>query len=604
MNESPLLELAGVIVIGISAQWIAWRIKLPSILLLLIFGFLAGPVMGFLNPDRLFGSLLSPFVALSLALILFEGGMGLKITDVMENRKVVRNLLSIGVITTWIIASASAYLILGLEPLLSILLGSILVVTGPTVVIPLLLHVRPSGKVGPILKWEGIMNDPLGAVLAILVLQGILASAPHEAAMMVAAGIMKTVISGGITGFLGALILIKSIRSYIVPDRLLEIVSLMIVVIVFTTSELIQEESGLLGATLMGIVLANQNSVDIKSISKFKESLRTLLISILFIILSARLPLSYLDYINLDSLFFLGILIFVARPAAVALSTYRSDLSWQEKVFIAFIAPRGIVAAAAASIFGLYLFEKGFPQAELLAPLTFMVVAGTVAIYSLIAAPLAWHLGLASRNPKGFLIVGAHPWARKIASVLKAQGLSVLLVDTNSTNIAEAFEEGFSTYHGSIISESILDEIDISDLGHLLALTSDDMVNSLACIQFREIFGRREVYQIRPDKIGFRGKETIAPLHLHGRFLFSSEVTYSYLDQRFNSGASITINEFTENFKYDPSKPIYDANAIPLMLMSDNGSVYLFAEDEKPVPFAGQKLVSLISPNIQAQDTG
>jgi NhaP-type Na+/H+ or K+/H+ antiporter len=594
MNESPLLELAGIIVIGIGAQWIAWRLRLPSILLLLIFGFAAGPVTGFLNPDKLMGNLLSPFVAISLALILFEGGMSLKIADIIENRKVVRNLLSIGVAATWFIASTSAYIVLGLDPLLSILLGSILVVTGPTVIVPLLLHVRPSGKVGPILRWEGIMNDPLGAILAVLVLEGILASAPHEAALMTASGIMKTIISGGATGFLGAMILIRMIRSYSVPDRLLEVVSLMIVVIVFTASELMQEESGLLGATLMGIVLANQSSVDIQSIIKFKESLRTLLISLLFIILSARLPLSYINYINSSSLIFLGILIFVARPTAVALSTYRSDLSWKEKLFIAWIAPRGIVAAAIASIFGLYLSGQGLPQAEMLAPVTFMVVAGTVAIYSLTAAPLAWYLKLASRSPNGFLIVGAHPWARKIASVLKAQGLAVLLVDTNSANTAEAFKEGFSTYHGSIISESILDEIDISDLGHLLALTSNDMVNSIACIQFKEIFGRKEVYQIRPETTGFRGKETVAPLHLHGRFLFSPEVTYAYLDQRFNSGASLTINEFTEHFKYDPSKPIYDANAVPLMLINDSGSVQLFTEDDKPIPCAGQKLVSLI----------
>jgi NhaP-type Na+/H+ or K+/H+ antiporter len=594
MNESPLLELAGIIVIGIGAQWIAWRLRLPSILLLLIFGFVAGPVTGFLNPDELMGNLLSPFVALSLALILFEGGMSLKIADVMGNRKVVRNLLSVGVVATWFIASTSAYVVLGLDPMLSILLGSILVVTGPTVVVPLLLYVRPSGKVGPILKWEGIMNDPLGAILAVLVLEGILASAPHEAALMAASGIIKTIISGGSTGFLGAMILIRMIRSYAVPDRLLEVVSLMIVVVVFTASELIQGESGLLGATLMGVILANQSSVDIKSITKFKESLRTLLISLLFIILSARLPLSYINYINSSSLIFLGILIFVARPAAVALSTHRSDLSWKEKLFIAWMAPRGIVAAAVASIFGMYLSEHGQPNAEVLAPLTFMVVAGTVAVYSLTAAPLAWYLKLSSRNPNGFLIVGAHPWARRIASVLKDQGLSVLLVDTNFANTAEAFKEGLRTYQGSIISESILDEIDISDLGHLLALTSNDMVNSLACIQFREIFGRKEVYQIRPKTTGFRGRETVAPPHLHGRFLFSPEVTYSCLDKRFNLGASLTINEFTEHFKYDPSKPIHGANAIPLMLINGNGSVQLFTEDCKPIPSAGQKLVSLV----------
>jgi len=593
MDESSLLELTGIIVIGIGAQWIAWRLRIPSILLLLVFGFIAGPVTGFLNPDKLMGNLLSPFISLSLAMILFEGGMSLKIAELIGNRGVVRNLLTVGVLTTWLIASTSAWLIFGLDPLLSILLGSILVVTGPTVVTPLLLYIRPTGKAGPIIKWEGIMNDPIGAILAVLVLQAILASGPHEAALLAASSILKAALASCITGFLGALIVIKALRDYWVPDRLLEIVSLMIVVIVYTSSDLIQADSGLLAATLMGVILANQNKVDIKPIIKFKENLRTLLISLLFVILAARLPLSYFDHINSKSLIFLAILIFVARPMAVAFSTYRSDLSWQEKVFMAWMAPRGIVAAAVASIFGIYLFEQGYLQAEMLAPLAFLVVAGTVTIYSLTAGPLAWYLKLTSRKQKGFLIVGAHPWARKIALVLEAQGMSVLLVDTNSSYIAEAFEEGFHTYYGSIVSESVWDEIDMSGLGHLLALTSDDMVNSLACIHFRELFGRREVYQIHPKAEGFRGKETLAPLHLHGRFLFSSEITYSYLDQRFNSGADLVVTDFTEQFKYDPSKPIHDANAVPLMLINCNGSVQPFTYDYKPIPSAGQKLVSL-----------
>jgi len=593
MDQTPLMQLAGIIIIGISAQWLAWRIKLPSILLLMVFGFVAGPVTGFLHPDQLLGPLLSPFISISLALILFEGGMSLKIRELIGTRIVVRNLLTIGVLTTWLIASSSAYIILGLNPLLSILLGSILVVTGPTVVTPLLLYVRPSGRVGPIVKWEGIMNDPIGAILAIIVLEGILASGPHEAALTAALGIMGTIIAGCSFGFLGAFIIIKVMKNYWAPDRLLEVISLMLVVLVFTASELIQEESGLLAATLMGVVLANQNRVNITPIIKFKEDLRTLLISLLFIILVAKLPMEYFGYINLNSVAYIGCLIFIARPAAVILSTHRLGLTWQERVFIAWMAPRGIVAAAVASIFGLFLSEQGFPQAEMLAPITFFVVAGTVAIYSLTAGPLARYLHLSSRKQSGFLIAGAHPWARKIASIIKDQGLPVLLVDTNSTEIAKAYEEGLPTYHGSIISESILDEIDISNLGHFLALTSDDMVNSLAAIRFRDIFGRKEVYQIRVETIGFRGMETLAPEHLRGRFLFSPQLTYSFLDEKFKLGASLVINEFTENFKYDPKTPFHDANTFPLMLVSSNGAVKIFTEEYKQIPCAGEKLISM-----------
>lgn len=596
MDLIPLMQLAGIIIIGIGAQWFAWRLRLPSILLLLAFGFLAGPVTGFLRPDQLFGPLLSPFISISLALILFEGGMSLKIADLIETRLVVRNLLTIGVLTTWFIASISAYIILGLNPHLSVLLGAILIVTGPTVVTPLLLYVRPSGRVGPIVKWEGIMNDPIGAILSIIVLEGILSSAPHDAALASVLGIMITIVAGCSLGLLGALIIINVIKDYWAPDKLLEVISLMLVVLVFTASELIHEESGLLAATMMGVVLANQKKANITPIIKFKEDLRTLLISFLFIVLTAKLPLDYLNYINLNSFLFLGCLIFIARPVAVFLSASRSGLSWQEKIFIAWMAPRGIVAAAVASVFGLFLFEQGVPQAEMLAPIVFFVVAGTVAIYSLSAGLLATHLGLASKNQLGFLIAGAHPLARKIASIITDQGLQVLMVDTNSVNIAEAYREGLPTYHGSIISESILDEIDISNLGHLVALTPDDVVNSLAAIRFRDIFGRKEVYQIRLEVSGFRGKNAIAPVHFRGRFLFSPRITYSYLDERLRSGASLVINEFTENFKYDPSIPFQDANSIPLMLITSNGGVKFFTEDHELIPCAGQKLVSMHYP--------
>ena len=595
MNQTPLIELGSIIVLGIAAQWLAWRLKLPSILLLMVFGFIAGPVTGFLHPDQLLGQLFSPFISISLALILFEGGLGLKIADLTGTGRVVRNLLTVGVLSTWIIVSCAAYFILGMGLFLSVLLGSILVVTGPTVVIPLILYVRPLGRVGPIVKWEGIMNDPIGAILAIIVLEGILASGFQEAAMTAALRFLSTIFVGFCFGFFGAFALIKVIRDYWAPDRLLEVLSLMFVALIFMASEFFQEESGLLAVTLMGVVLANQKKIAIKPIIEFKENLRTLLISVLFIVLVSGLQLDYLKYIDAKSVLFLGSLIFIARPISVLLSTRQSNLSWQEKAFIAWMAPRGIVAAAVSSIFGFYLADQGVLQAEMLAPITFFVVAGTVTIYSLTARPLAMYLGLASRGQKGFLIVGAHSWARNIASVLKDQGFPILLVDTNYKEITEAYDEGFRTHHGSIISESILDEMDISELGYLIALTPDDTINSLAAIRFEDVFGRKNVYQIRTEISGFRGIEATSPMHLRGRLLFSAQLTFAYMDSRFKSGASLVINEFTENYRYDPSKPINEANSMPLMLVSSK-SVQFFTDDSSPVPSAGQKLVSIHYP--------
>ena len=596
MDHTPLIELGSIITAGIAAQWFAWRLKLPPILLLLVLGFIAGPITGFLQPERLLGQLFSPFISISLALILFEGGMSLRIADLTDTKLVVRNLLTIGVLTTWLIVSIASYFILGLGLSLSILVGSILVVTGPTVITPMLLYIRPLRKIGAIVKWEGIMNDPIGAILAIIVLEGILAAGPKQAALTAAFRFMGTVVTGSILGFIGALIIIKIIKNYLAPDRLLQVLALMFVVLVFTASESIQEESGLLAVTLMGVVLGNQKNINIKSIIEFEEGLRTLLISILFIILVSELKLYYIKQMNVNYLLFLACLIFIARPVSVFLSTRRSDLSWKEKTFIAWMAPRGIVAIAVASIFGLFLSKEGLPQAEMIAPIIFATVAATVAVYSLTARPLAIFLGLAARNQNGFLIAGAHSGARMIASVFRDHGVPVLLVDSNYIEITKAYEEGFSTYHGSIISESILDEIDISNLGHLMALTSDDTLNSLAAIRFMDIFGKKDVYQIRTEITGFRGQEATGPAHMHGRLLFSPHLTFSHLDERFKSGAFLVINEYTENFRYDPTKPLGNANTIPLMLIGNNGSVQIFTDDNFPIPSAGQKLVSLHQP--------
>jgi hypothetical protein len=451
------------------------------------------------------------------------------------------------------------------------------------------------GRVGPIVKWEGIMNDPIGAMLAIIVLEGIIVSSPKEAALTGALRFFSMIFIGCCFGFLGAFMMIKIIREYWAPDRLLEVLSLMFVALIFTASEFFQTESGLLAVTLMGVVLANQKNIAIKPVIDFKENLRTLLISILFIILVSGLELDYLKYIDAKSVLFLGFLIFIARPVAVLVSTHHSNLTWKEKAFIAWMAPRGIIAVAVSSIFGFFLSEQGVTQAEMLAPITFFVVAGTVMIYSLTAGTLARSLQLASRRQKGVLIVGAHSWARNIASVLKSYGFPVLLVDTSYKEIAKAYEEGLPTYHGSIISESILDEIDISDLGQLLAITSDDTINSLAAIRFMDLFGRRNVYQIRTEGSGFRGIEATTPVHLRGRLLFSAMLTFDYLDGRFKSGATLVINEFTENYKYDSSKPLSEANSIPLMLIG-NKSVQFFADDCSPIPEAGENLVSIHCP--------
>ena len=364
-TEHLLFALAGLIVLGIAAQWLAWRLGIASILLLLVFGFVAGPLSALvldkplLDADLLLGELLLPFVSLSVGLILYEGGLSLRFAALGAARGIVGRLVTVGAAVTWVLTAVAGRVVLGLEWQLSILLGAVLVVSGPTVILPLLRHIRPTGRIGAILKWEGIVIDPIGAMLAVLVFEVIRLPGVAEAAPQVAMALIRTVVVGGALGFVGGMALAGILRWFWVPDYLHNAVSIMFVVGVFTAAHRLQPESGLLAATVMGMTLGNQRFVDVRHIAEFKENLRVLLIGTLFMLLATRLEIGELRAIGGRGLVFVLILIVVVRPASVLLATIRSSVSAREAGLLAAIAPRGIVAAAVASVFALRLQHEG-----------------------------------------------------------------------------------------------------------------------------------------------------------------------------------------------------------------------------------------------------
>ena len=486
--DNPMSGIAAIIALGIGAQWLAWRLRVPSILLLLVTGFIAGPLTGWLNPEAVLGDLLFPIVSVSVGLILFEGGMSLRISELREIGAAIRNLILFGIPLTWLMISAAAAHFLGFDLQLSILFGALLVVTGPTVVLPLLRYLRPVGHVGSILKWEGILNDPVGATFAVLVLESILPDHPSHGML---GGVVRTLLIGSLLGYLSTRILVALMSRYWIPDFLQAAVTLMAVVSAFTLSNIIQEESGLLTVTVMGVVLANQKSVAVKHILEFKENLRVLLISCLFIILAARLELSALEGVDWGGGFlFLAVLILVVRPLAVFLSTAGTSLTWQEKLFVSWMAPRGIVAAAVASLFSMRLIDMGYPGAEKLVPVTFLIIVGTITVYGLTAYPLGLWAKVTSTKAQGVLMVGAHLWARKIGEVLSNEGFPVLLADTNRGNVNAARMAGLPTFFGNILAESSLEKLNLDGIGRMLAVTANDEANSLASLHFAEVFDR------------------------------------------------------------------------------------------------------------------
>lgn len=609
--EQILLSLSAIFVLGIGSQWLATKLKLPSILLLLSTGIFVGPVLRMilenasseggmarflkplvLNPDDLLGDLILPIVSLSVAIVLFEGSLSLRFADLKKIGRPLGMLLSVGVLVTWVLATLGAHWLLEFNLLQSLLLGAILTVTGPTVIGPMLREIRPTGAVGPIARWEGIVVDPIGAVLAVLVFGA--EAAVHNIELTNAAwsgfvGFLTTMTVGVGFGVGAALLLKEMLRRHLVSDHLETSFVLMLVVAVFTMSNLIVHESGLVTVTVMGLILANQHQVKINRIVEFKENLSVLLISSLFILLSARLELSNFSDLTWRGPVFVVFMILLVRPISVWISTMGCGLTASERLFLAWLAPRGIVAAAVASVFALELGD-----ADQFVSAVFMVIVGTVLVYGLTAKRLALKLGLSVQNPQGVLFAGAHPGARAIAVALRDHGIEVQMIDTNHHNIHAARMEGLKTFYANVLSDSV-HELNLGGIGRLLAVTPNDEVNTLATSHFGEYFGRKEVYRLSRQKVESQRKDKSAEV-LDGRVLFDSEATHAALDQRFADGAIVKVTPITPEFTWADFQKAYGENAIPLFVLSDDGILTVCSTDLETSIRDGETVIALVDP--------
>jgi NhaP-type Na+/H+ or K+/H+ antiporter len=605
--EPILIDVTIVLVLGIGAQWLAWRFRLPSILLLLLAGFMAGPVIGLLSPEALQQDWLYAFVSMSIGIILFEGGLSLRISELREVGTAVRNLISVGVFITWALGAVGAYYIIGFNLSLSILVGAILVVTGPTVIVPLLRHIRPRGRVGTVAKWEGITIDPVGAVLAVLVLETILllheptgaGSSAAAAATHVMEGLfLEIFISVGVSVSASALLLFMLHRR-LVPDFLRNPVTLMVVVAAYETANALQHEAGLLTTTLMGIVIANQPYVSVQRIIEFKENLQVLLVGSLFVLLSARLELTALEYIDWNTLIFLGLLVLVVRPLAVVLSSIgtKPKLGWEEQTFLAWMAPRGIVAAAVASLFAFQLQDIYPQEAEALVPVVFAIVVGTVAIYGLTAAPLARWLGLADPNPQGVLFVGATDWVREVARAVKELGFPVRLIDANLDHVNDAKREGLPAECVNALAESAIDEIDWGGIGRLLIMIPNDEVGSLAALHFSEAFETTKIYQLAAHDDSRVTHGASMPKHLRGRPLFGEQTSYDSLRHCFEAGHEIKVFPITEEVAQTDLEEHLEDAFVPMFVMRNPDTLWVVSEANQFTLQPGDKLVALVDPS-------
>ncbi len=601
MDHGPLTILTGIGLLTLFCQVTAWWLRIPAILLLLLAGILVGPVLGWLHAEAVFGDLLFPIISLSVAVILFDGSLTLKREEIRGHGEVVSRLVTSGLVVSWLAITLITHLLIGLSWPLSFLFGAVSVVTGPTVIAPMLRTVRPTRAVANVLRWEGILIDPLGALLAVVVFEFVIAM--HGGGALGHSLLAFLVIMGvGIgLGVAAGYALGLALRNYLIPEYLQSLVMLTSVFGVFTAADLIQAESGLLAVTVMGMVLANMRWVDLEAVLGFKENLSLVLISGLFIILASRVDLGQLVAIGIPGLLLLAALQFVVRPLKVALATRGSKLNWRERAMLAWIAPRGIVAAAVSALFALRLQDAGYAEANLLVPLTFLVIIGTVVFQSATAKPVAKLLKVAEPEPTGFLIVGANRVAREIGKALQEQGQRVVLVDSAWDQLQAARMEGLEVYYGNAASPSVHQAIDLSGLGRLLGLSPQAELNTLASSRYQGEFSRHKVYALLSGaERGAREKNRVTTEHHRGYTLFGSEVSYPKLASLLSQGARLRTTRLTDSFGFGEFKAHYGKKAIPLFAVDPRGHIQLFVADGKMRPESGWKLVSLIHPEAVA----
>jgi NhaP-type Na+/H+ or K+/H+ antiporter len=602
LDNHILLSIAGIGVLGITCQWFAWWVRIPSILFLLTAGILAGPILGLLNPDMLLGDLLFPFVSLSVAVILFEGSLTLKFQDIRGHGKTVSNLVTIGALITWAIVGYSTYRLLDLSIELAFLFGAIVVVTGPTVIIPMLRIVRPNTKVANVLRWEGIVIDPLGALLAVLVFDFIISGQQHNVLSTMFLAFGKIILSGFLIGFISAWSLGNLLRKQLVPQYLRNIFTLISVLTVFVLSETIESESGLLAVTVMGITMANMKDMDIDNILDFKESLSVLLISVLFIVLAARIEIAELIFVGWPAIILLGIIILIARPVAVFVSSIGSDLSFNEKLMIAWIGPRGIVAAAISALFALRLEDAGYSEAVLLVPLTFVIIIGTVVIQSTTAQHIAEFLKVREPSPTGLLIVGAGNVARAIAKELQSHGFNTLLTDSTWENIRLARMDGLETYFGNPVSEHADRNLNLSGLGKLLAMSGRLNLDTLACLQFKSEFGTKNTYELKTTREKHTEEKHIVSTKHRGYELFSEDADYGNLAYRLRNQAEIKSTQLSDEFTFERYLKEYEGNIVPMFAIDNKQRLHVFVVNGEIKPKPGWTIIAMID-KVNSIDT-
>ena len=575
---APVLAFALVGALGVGSQWLAWRLRMPSIVLMLLAGLIVGPVLGLLDPAAQFGDMLGPVIAIAVAIILFEGGMTLNFHSLRDAATGVKRLVVIGAPLGWLSSALALHYVAGLSWATSAVFGGIMIVTGPTVIAPLLRQAKLQKRPAALLQWEAIVNDPVGALAAVLAFETVIVL---ETASSAGAAVQDLIVGIGIAtvlGIFGGWGIARAFRLAYVPEYMKVPVLFVVLLGIFALSDNVLHESGLLAVTIMGIWVANARLPSYTELRRFKEHATVLLVSGVFILLAANMSWEALRSLDITALLFVLAVILIARPVSVMTALAFSDVPWRERLLVAFTGPRGVVLVAVAGLFGERLVEIGIADADRIAPLAFALVAATVVLHGFTLTPMARLLGLtASANP-GVIILGGSRWSVALAEALKKMEVQVIIADPNHAHLRSAREAGIDTFFGDILSKAAEERLNLVAYEKLICATDNDAYNTLVATDLAPEFGRDNVFQVK--RVRESSSRHTLPATLGGRAI-GGDKTYFEANALLTEDWEFRVTRLSEDFSLEQWRE-KNPGSIPIAELDKSGHLRFLESGSDP----------------------
>ena len=603
MENATAIAVLCIVFGGFASQWIAWRLGVPAIVLLLGVGLAVGPGLQLVDPSQAFGETLQPLIGLAVAIVLFEGGLALNYRELREAGSGIRRLTLVAVPLSLGLGTLAGYVIADMSLGVAVLFGSILIVTGPTVIIPLLRQARLKPRPASFLKWEGIVNDPIGAVLAAVALEVlVLRQHAEDEYSGFWGGLVAGLAIAVALGVGSAWVTRWSFRRDAVPEVLKSPMLLSLVLTIYVLSNVVMPESGLVAVTVFGVVLANMGVAGLGDLTRIKEALVILIVSALFIVLASDLDAEVLARLSLPLLAVTAAVVFLVRPAAIMLATIGSGMTLQERILVSWIGPRGIVAAAVAGLASIKLSAEAYPSSELLQPAVFAVITATVLLHGFTLRPLARRLNLISQVRPSIAIIGASPWSIDLARALHDVDVPATLVDIHAEPLKDARSAGIKVLRVDALAEKGGETLERHPHDYILAATPDEIYNALLCAHMAPEVGRERVLQIAAGDGRLLDKRRGLSRDIRGKIWADADLDYSGFEERHEAGwrfRSVAVEEDVE-----PDDLPRSPSVVPAVIVRADGSLSLVSPEgtSGASVVRGDSVIAFLAPDHRQDD--